>query len=966
MTPAAAEDNASITELVRQLKSDPRGPFERIAWFCPDGSVLSAKERCPEPGGIQHGLHKQVVRDLTKQGIYLGQLLAGQDNVSFLDRANNFSRVKQYQIEKFLQAADDGWIMRGARTYRGALQAEDEESWGAGFMRWLLMDDDFLATQFYFARQLAKDIPHAQDGDRATLIRALSKRLANGMPSFMPIRVKIHGQPDSTDITSVQEFRKQHEGRTAPEAADILAQLEEALVSTYEMAGVSNLRPYLPRIPSGSAVYTGLRSMIDAADLSTLSHSSVQNTAVNEAEAAAQCREIASLLWVIRENMSAAANGEDRLTYLDLSVSLERLLFRIAAGWHAETVAATLDKAVVLATAVAGCGYLEVWEWERLRPMLDTRLVRNEQSLSEFSKQVLALQQAVLWAVATTRANYFDVVALFSAFEPVTESFQDDLIRSSMLLSLGIETSRLSDVLARNSGITNAVTGAQGQNLIRGLNPGFAFGELVVVRGTPDDFDFSPDKIYAMEHPPEDLEPVAGILSVTEGNVVSHVQLLARNLGIPNASIVRVQLRDLNAFAGRLVFYAVSPLGRVILKPAADMTEEERALVEVASGLDERIAVPVDKIDLGATTCVGLANLRASDSGRICGPKAANLGQLKSLFADNVTSGFAVPFGIFRKHLDQAMEGTAGSYWQFLIDTFAEAQKKEETSAERYVLGRLAQLRRAIETIPLLPEFSSDLAASFNTSMGKPIGGVPVFIRSDTNMEDLKDFTGAGLNLTVVNVLSERDIQQAIRDVWASPFTERSYRWRQRYLTNPENVYPSILVLQSVNTEKSGVMITTGIATRQPEDVTVAFNSGVGGAVAGQAAETYVLRNDGGDDLLSPAREPLAMRLPESGGIQKAPVTFDTPILSIEERRILRSIAADIRARVPGTPGVESDGPFDVELGFADGKVWLFQLRPFVENKGARSSAYLQNLDPDLPADAKVAMNDPITEAPAQ
>jgi hypothetical protein len=956
-TPAFAQDTAEIAELVRRLKSDPRGPFQRIAWFCPDGTVLPAKDRCPEPGGIQHGLHKDVVTELTNQGIYLGQLLAGQSRDAFLDRGNFYSRVKQYQIERFLQAADDGWIMRGARTYRGAMQAEDEEAWGADFMRWALMDENFLVSHFYFARELARDIPHAQDVDRATLIRALSKRLASGMPSFMPIRVKIHGQPDSTDITALRQFRKQHEGRAAPEAQEILSELEEALVATYEMAGVSNLRKFLPRIPSGSPVYSQLRSMANAVD-------------GQEPDVATQCRAMASLLWTVRENIATPDNGEDRLAYMDLSISLEALLFRTVAEWQPETVGATLEKAVVLALAAAGCGFLEVWEWERLRPALDIRLARDEQPLLEFSKQVRTLQQVVQWSVATIRANYKDVVELFAAFEPISETFYDDRVRSSILLTLGIATSRLADVLARNSGIANEVTGAQGQNLIRGLNPGFAFGELVVVRGTPNDLVFSPDKIYAMEHPPEDLEPVAGILSVTEGNVVSHVQLLARNLGIPNASIVRIQLRDLNAFAGRLVFFAVSPGGRVILRPVSEMTDEERALVEVAKELDERIAVPVDKIDLRTQTCVGLTDLRASDSGRICGPKAANLGQLKAIFPVNVTSGFAVPFGIFRTHLDQPMEGTSGSYWQFLVETFAEAQRTggdiNDATVERYVVERLAQLRRAIEKMPLLAAFRDDLASRFNKSMGRPLGSVPVFIRSDTNMEDLKDFTGAGLNLTVVNALSERDIHQAIRDVWASPFTERSYRWRQRYLTNPENVYPSILILESISADKSGVMITTGIATNQPEDVTVAFNWGVGGAVAGQAAETYVLQSDGRDGLVSPAREVVAVRLPERGGFRREFVTFDQPILNVDERRILRSLAADIRARVPGTPGIESSGPFDVELGFAGGKIWLFQLRPFVENKRARSSAYLRGLDTDPPVDAKVALQDRIREEPVQ
>ena len=77
-------------------------------------------------------------------------------------------------------------------------------------------------------------------------------------------------------------------------------------------------------------------------------------------------------------------------------------------------------------------------------------------------------------------------------------------------------------------------------------------------------------------------------------------------------------------------------------------------------------------------------------------------------------------------------------------------------------------------------------------------------------MEDLKDFTGAGLNLTLFNVVDYETIIQGIRDVWASPYTERSYKWRQQYLLNPENVFPSILIIPSVDVDYSGVMVTRG------------------------------------------------------------------------------------------------------------------------------------------------------------
>jgi len=78
-------------------------------------------------------------------------------------------------------------------------------------------------------------------------------------------------------------------------------------------------------------------------------------------------------------------------------------------------------------------------------------------------------------------------------------------------------------------------------------------------------------------------------------------------------------------------------------------------------------------------------------------------------------------------------------------------------------------------------------------------------------MEDLKYFTGPGLNLTLFNVVDKAKVIQGIKDVWASPYTERSFKWRQKYLLNPENVFPSILIIPSVDVDYSGVLITKGI-----------------------------------------------------------------------------------------------------------------------------------------------------------
>jgi phosphoenolpyruvate synthase/pyruvate phosphate dikinase len=234
------------------------------------------------------------------------------------------------------------------------------------------------------------------------------------------------------------------------------------------------------------------------------------------------------------------------------------------------------------------------------------------------------------------------------------------------------------------------------------------------------------------------------------------------------------------------------------------------------------------------------------------------------------------------------------------------------------------------------------------TAFGKTAGEIPVFLRSDTNMEDLKDFTGAGLNLTIFNAVKKEAILQGIKDVWASPYTERSFRWRQRYLLNPENVFPSILIIPSVDVDYSGVLITKGISTHDPRDITVAFSRGAGGAVDGQAAETYVLNHDGNNQLLSPAREPQYRRLPATGGTDNHLASFENRILSAHNLYALRSISQSIKKEMPTKMNVSSDAPLDVELGFKDDKIWLFQIRPFVENKNALSLAYLEKITPNL------------------
>jgi len=228
-----------------------------------------------------------------------------------------------------------------------------------------------------------------------------------------------------------------------------------------------------------------------------------------------------------------------------------------------------------------------------------------------------------------------------------------------------------------------------------------------------------------------------------------------------------------------------------------------------------------------------------------------------------------------------------------------------------------------------------ELRALLREAFG-PEGSYGTFVRSDTNVEDLPGFTGAGLNETVPNVVGFENQLAAIGRVWSSAFSPRAVAWRSALLEHPEEVYSSVLLMESVAADKSGVLVTTDLATRG-EGLTVATAWGVGGAVDGDAAETLVLRPDGSTLLVGEAKAPYRRRLAAGGGIEWVAASAG-PVLTPADRGILLELVDEIGNQLE--PAREADGramPWDIEFGFVDGKLALFQIRPLVE-RGQRTA----------------------------
>jgi hypothetical protein len=211
--PAAGElpKEQELRSWIEGFKTSPRGPFERIRWFCKDGSVLPPKAyACKNHGGgIQHGEWNQRAKALRAGGYAVANVLASLDPNAFVGSDADLWALQQILIERFLIGWNDGWIFRGARTYRGALQIEDEEAGSRAVVHAMLGDRVWREPErFLLLREAVRLLPLQADEGSAADVRRQALVLAGKDKAFTPLRAKIHNQPDAGDAEKVRAYAK--------------------------------------------------------------------------------------------------------------------------------------------------------------------------------------------------------------------------------------------------------------------------------------------------------------------------------------------------------------------------------------------------------------------------------------------------------------------------------------------------------------------------------------------------------------------------------------------------------------------------------------------------------------------------------------------------------------------------------------------------------------------------------------
>lgn len=440
------------------------------------------------------------------------------------------------------------------------------------------------------------------------------------------------------------------------------------------------------------------------------------------------------------------------------------------------------------------------------------------------------------------------------------------------------------------------------------LNIAKGIGRIHIIEKLDDHVEIGSNEILVLDEVPIQLPPVAGIITSQPSTPLSHINLLAKGWGIPNAYIKNAKelLKQYDTY-----WVSFETLRENYTIKRADMDQ----LREYQRRQSQRTDLMRPRYSLAETRLLDLSQQRARASIAF-GGKSANLGEV--MFARLpgivVPNGFTIPFHYYDEFIND--NGLDEVIFGLLND-----QKFVHDPA--YRRGKLVELRKQIETA----NFNAELRQKVLAKVAREYAGKGLFVRSSSNSEDLPNFSGAGLYTTVPNVRGDQELIDAIRKVWASLWNFEAYEARERAGVDHSKIFMAVLLQEGINSESSGVMISTD--PFDPENRAAIYISAKRGlgikVVEGQRiAEQILFRpRTNAIQVLTRSAEDSLLTFDEKGGVKEVPIEGDRVVLTDEViRRLVRAATAIKR--------VFGNREQDIEWAYMKGQIYIVQSRPFV------------------------------------
>jgi rifampicin phosphotransferase len=280
----------------------------------------------------------------------------------------------------------------------------------------------------------------------------------------------------------------------------------------------------------------------------------------------------------------------------------------------------------------------------------------------------------------------------------------------------------------------------------------------------------------------------------------------------------------------------------------------------------------------------------------VVGGKAANLGEL-------IRAGFPVPAG-------------------FCITTAAYQQVAEHAFAAGAVPEKLAERARAAILASPVPAGVAEAMGHAYRALGD---SVPVAVRSSATAEDLPWASFAGQQDTFLNIVGADAVLEAMRQCWASLWTDRAVSYRTTSGIDHATVRLAVVVQRMVEPQVAGVLFTADPVTGYRGHTVIDASPGLGEAVVSGAVnpDHFVVDATGAVLQRRLGDKRVVIRAVPGGGTERIarPTHADQPCLSAGGIRDLTALGQRVQAHY--------GAPQDIEWALdAAGALWLTQARP--------------------------------------
>ncbi|HEX8650527.1 MAG TPA: PEP/pyruvate-binding domain-containing protein [Pyrinomonadaceae bacterium] len=440
------------------------------------------------------------------------------------------------------------------------------------------------------------------------------------------------------------------------------------------------------------------------------------------------------------------------------------------------------------------------------------------------------------------------------------------------------------------------------------LNVARGVGRIHIVEKLDEHVEIGYNEILVLNEVPVQLPPVAGIITTKPSTPLSHINLLAKSWGVPNAYIKNAQ-ELFRALDGRWIVLETKR-DTYSIKPA-----DNKVLDEYQKRITARTDLMTPRFDLSVKTMARLSEQTAK-AVTSYGAKSANLGEVMKarLKGIVVPEGFTIPFYY---------------YDQFIKENKLEEQIIEMLEDQRFVHDpayrreRLSAMRERITQGQVNEQLRAEVLRRANAEFA----GKGLFVRSSTNSEDLPNFNGAGLYTTIPNVKGNKELIEAIKAVWASVWNFEAYEARERAGIIHTKVFMAVLIQEGINSESSGVMITTDPFNRDDQDaIYISAKRGLGiKVVEGKKIAEQIIFRPKADavQVLTRSEEDSLLTFDERGGVREIPITGERAVLKDEVVRNLVRAAQEVERLFNGRPQ-------DIEWAYMRGQIYILQSRPFI------------------------------------